>query len=409
MYGVGGSPPEWRTLSFHGADAYATYPPLALDELAVVGRAYRALNRPAFPDTPALTVAIKTPIVLFEVGLLVLIYAVVRRAAGVGSARWAVLACWLNPAMLMAGPVLGYLDTLFVLPLAGALVCAAGGMAATAGALFAAAVLTKPQAAVALPALALAVWNSGAADGRFARLARGAAGGLAGSVAILAPVVAAGAWWNMLNALESITRHDMLSGNAPNLWWIVGYLMRAWYSTADMGAWAAYTTPTRILAISRVVELGYPNPRAVGTVLAGAAMLWGMWVARGARGPALACATAAFMVHAYATLSAQVHENHLFAAVPLLVVAAAVHRRLRPLLWTLSAVFALNLNAFYGISEYMDGWAIPRTITVVDLTVWLSLVNCAALAWHAALLQQECSAAQQGATAPESLTGAASS
>ncbi|MES1255095.1 MAG: hypothetical protein ABUS56_05775, partial [Acidobacteriota bacterium] len=328
--------------------------------------------------------------------------------AGVGSARWAVVACWLNPAMLMGGPVLGYRDTLFVLPLAGALLCAAGGTAVAAGALFAAAVLTKPQAAVVLPALALAVWNSGAPAARFARLARAAAGGLVGSAAVLAPVVAAGAWWNMLNALESITRHDMLSGNAPNLWWVVGYLMRAWYSTADMGAWAAYTTPTKILAISRVVELGYPNPRVVGAALAGATMLWGTWAARRARGPALACAAGAFMVHAYATLSAQVHENHLFAAVPLLVVAAAVHRRLRPLLWTLSAVFAVNLNAFYGISEYMDGWAIPRTVTVVDLTVWLSLVNCAALAWHAALLQRECRDAQQGANAPETLPGTTS-
>ncbi|MES1254259.1 MAG: hypothetical protein ABUS56_01545, partial [Acidobacteriota bacterium] len=75
MYGVGGTPPERRTLEFHGAETTVDYPPLALDELAVVGRVYRALNRPAFPDTPALTIAIKTPIVLFEVGLLVLIYA----------------------------------------------------------------------------------------------------------------------------------------------------------------------------------------------------------------------------------------------------------------------------------------------------------------------------------------------
>ena len=261
-----------------------------------------------------------------------------------------------------------------------------------AGGLFALAVLTKSQAIVALPALVLAVWNGGTRTQSFVRLARAAGGALAASIVVLAPVVVVGAWWNMVGALQSITRHDMLSANAPNLWWIVGYLLRAWYSTHDLGVWVAYTTPTKILAISRTVELGYPNPRLVGTVLAVTAMLWGLWVARRARGPLLACGVGAFMVHAYATLSAQVHENHLFAAIPLLVVAAAGHRRLRPVLWTLSAVFALNLNAFYGISEYIDGYAVPRTLTVVDLTVWLAAINCAALVWHGTVLGRECAA-----------------
>jgi hypothetical protein len=99
------------------------------------------------------------------------------------------------------------------------------------------------------------------------------------------------------------------------------------------------------------------------------------------------------MVHAYATLAAQVHENHLFAAVPLLVLAAAGRPRLRPVMWTVSGIFALNLNLFYGVSEYIDGWAVPRTLTVIDLTVLLALVNCATLVWYAVLLRSECSTA----------------
>jgi len=46
-----------------------------------------------------------------------------------------------------------------------------------------------------------------------------------------------------------------------------------------------------------------------------------------------------------------------------------------------SAIVALNLNLFYGISED-TGWAIPRTLTVIDASLVLAAINCAALVWH---------------------------
>jgi hypothetical protein len=206
---------------------------------------------------------------------------------------------------------------------------------------------------------------------------------------IVGPVVAAGAGRNMIGALQSLTRHDMLSANACNVWWIVGYVLRATYAMRDMGVWNAFTMPTKILAISRTIEIGYPNPRVIGTVLAGGSMCWGLWTARHARDPFLIAAAAAFLVHSYATLSAQVHENHLFAAVPLLVIAGAGRPRYRPVMWTVSAIFALNLNMFYGISEYIQGYAIPRSLTVIDATVILALVNCASFVWHGYVLRRE--------------------
>jgi hypothetical protein len=39
---------------------------------------------------------------------------------------------------------------------------------------------------------------------------------------------------------------------------------------ADVSLWNAATTLPRILAISRVVELGYPSPRLVGLAMRGA-------------------------------------------------------------------------------------------------------------------------------------------
>ncbi|HVQ15997.1 MAG TPA: hypothetical protein VMS40_20495 [Vicinamibacterales bacterium] len=389
LYGVGGSPPVRRVLTYHGATTTVDYPPLSLFELAAVGRAYRIIQ-PDLADTPALGMAIKIPLVLYEISFLFVAFFIVQRAAGRAAAQWTVFAYWLNPAPLFDASILAYLDPLFVLPLTASLFAAVGGWSFAAGALFAMAVLTKAQAVVVLPAFALALWNGGTARARNRRLAVGGLGGVLSAALIVSPVVAAGAAANMLSALQSLTRHDMLSANACNLWWIVGYILRAWYSIGSMGVWGAFTMPTKILAISRTLELGYPNPRAFGAVLALSTMCWALWTARHARDPFLIAAVAAFLVHTYATLSAQVHENHLFAAVPLLVIAGAGRPGLRPLMWTVSAIFALNLNLFYGISEYIQGYAFPRTLTIVDATVVLALVNCATLVWHAGVLRREC-------------------
>jgi hypothetical protein len=391
LYGVGGSPPDRRLLDFHGAETTVDYPPLALYELGVVGHIYRAARHGRFPDDAALTPTIKAAPIAAEAGLVLTVFFVLRRTAGVSAARLAAAGIWLNPATIYDASVLGYLDPLFVLPAVAALFAAIVGWPALAGALIAAAVLTKAQAVVIVPAVALAVWTSGNRTLGVRRLTAAAAGGAAMTALAVAPIVAAGAWFNMIGALESLARHDMLSANACNLWWIVGYVMRALYSL-DLGLWTAFTMPTRILQISRVMELGYPNPRTIGVALAVAAFTWALWTARRGRDLALAAAVAAFLVHAYATLSAQVHENHLFAAVPFLAIAAASRPRYRPLLIVVSVIFALNLNLFYGMGEGA-GYGFPRTLTIVDATVILAFVNCAAFVWHARILKTECSTA----------------
>jgi hypothetical protein len=389
LYGVGGSPPELRVISLDGAEATATYPPLALYELGLAGRAYRWANSGRYPNTMALLVTVKAPGVLADLGFALLLYFSVRHLIGEAPARWGVALYLLNPAVLLDGAALGYLDPLFVLPAVGALVAAAVGASALAGALACAAVLTKPQAIVILPAIALAVWNIDARVARSARLAAASAGACVVAGGLIGPVIAAGAWPNMVLALGRFAHHDMLSGNACNLWWIVGYVLRAYYSIGGMGVWGAFTAPTKILQISRFVDIGYPNPRPIGAALAMGVMGWSLWTARRARDVWLLAALAAFLVHAYATLSAQVHENHLYAAVPLLAMASTGRPRLTRVYLVLSAIVALNLNLFYGISEDL-GYAIPRTLLVIDMTVILSVLNCAALVWHAASLRREC-------------------
>jgi hypothetical protein len=279
--------------------------------------------------------------------------------------------------------VLGYLDPQYALPAAGCLIAATEGWVVTAGALGAAAVSTKPQAVVALPALMLVLRGVNA----WLRLAAGA---LAATALLVAPVIAAGGGPNMSQALGRLASHDMLSGNACNLWWIVGYLVRVQYTISDYGVWGAIVRPTKILQISRFIEIGYPNPRPIGAVLVVLAVMWALWTARRAKDLWMVAAVGAFTTHAYATLSAQVHENHLYAAPPLLALAAAGRPAFRPVLYAVSAIFALNLNLFYGIGEDV-GYALPRGMTIIDATVVLAIVNCIALVWHARVLRREAS------------------
>jgi hypothetical protein len=391
LYGVGGSPPEHRVVTYLNAETTVNYPPLALYELGWAGRVYLRLNHGRFPNTAPLFAAIKAPAAIADAGFAVLLFVVVRRRIGETAARWATIAYWLNPGVIINGAVLGYLDPQYLVPAAGSLIAATEGWFATAGALGAAAVLTKPQAIVALPPVVLVLPRAGrffGPGGVMGATLRMTAGTLVAIVVIVAPVLSAGGGPNMVQALGRLASHDMLSGNACNLWWIVGYLVRVQYTVSDYGLWGAIVRPTQILQISRFMEVGYPNPRPIGAVLVAIAVLWALWTARRTKDLWMIAAVGAFTTHAYATLAAQVHENHLYAAPPLLALAAAGRPAFRPVFFAVSAIFALNLNLFYGFGEDV-GFALPRGITLIDATVVLAVINCVTLVWHARVLRRE--------------------
>lgn len=66
--------PKGYTVTFGDIDAPVVYPPLALDEFAIVGRAHMALNGGRFDNDVALTRTIKGAIVLFDVALAALLF-----------------------------------------------------------------------------------------------------------------------------------------------------------------------------------------------------------------------------------------------------------------------------------------------------------------------------------------------
>jgi hypothetical protein len=382
MYGVGGDPPERRVLDFDGRQTTVNYPPVALYELALVGMIYGAAV-PGFPDGAALTVAVKLLPVAAEVGLFWLLVWSVRRVnpGECGTSRFAGLAYWLSPAALMTSAVLGYVDALFALPALGALVAACAGRAALSGVLLALAILTKPQAVFIAPVVGLALL-AGLEHRRvlpaLKKVSLAAGAGVLTASLVLAPVVAAGAWANFLQAMGRFRHHDMLSGQAANVWWIVTYVMRASYEVSDVGFVTAFLSPVlRPLGITTIVGLGYPNPRLAASLVVLAVAAWGLWIGRRVRDLPRLSLVGAWVYYAYFMLSVQVHENHFFMILPPLALAAAALPEWRATFWLLSAIFALNLNLFYGFGDGI-GYAIPRTVTGIDATVWLSIANVAA-------------------------------
>jgi hypothetical protein len=387
MYGAGGTPPERRLHAWGGWQTTVDYPPVALYELALVGWAYSTAF-PGFPDSALLTAAIKLLPLAAEAAIAWLLFWAVRRVLpdSPAAARFAALAFWLNPAAYLTSPVLGYIDALFALPALGSLVAASYGHPALAGGLLALAVLTKPQAVLLAPVVGLALvgktqagrWLEGLRAPSLAAAAAAVSGG-----AVLAPVVAAGAWPNFVQAMASFSRHDMLSGQAANLWWVVTYVMRAAYAVTEMGVAGAYLSPVRRpLGITTIVQLGYPNPRLAATLAVAAAVGWALWRGRRVRDLPRLALLGAWSVYAYVMLSVQVHENHFYLMLPPLALAAAALPGWRAPFWVLSGIFALNLNLFYGFGDRV-GFALPRMLTGLDATVWLSIANVAVFVWFA--------------------------
>jgi len=386
LYGVGGQPPERGLVRWGNRVTTVDYPPIALYELAAAGAVYRAFS-PSFANTRWLNVAIKLPVLLAEMALSWLLFRVMGRRYGESAGMWATVSYWANPAMILAGAVLGYLDALMALPALGAIAAATLDAPIAAGVLVSIACLTKVQAVFILPVVGLALWNGAPRRGA-QKIGVALVSAAAVLFATLLPYLIAGASRNVAQGVGSLLRHDMLSADAANFWWVITYLLRASYAVNDMGIWGAWTMPLRILGISTIVKLGYPNPRPVATVAVAAAAAWSLWRARHSRDVSLMFGVAAFIVHGYFLLGIGVHENHLYLAVPLLAAAAALRPRLRPVLGGVSGVLALNLYLFFGLGRGLP--LPPRNLTIIDSTILLALANCALFVWHARVLSAEC-------------------
>jgi len=347
MYGEGDSR---RRLELDGVSTKVDYPPLSLYELIPVGRWGRA----------HVSVAIKATTAIAEAALVALLWWTSRGHAASRGAM-AGVALWLNPASLMIGSVLGYLDPLFALPAVGAVIAAASMRSALAGALVAAACLTKPLAIFTIPAVIVGLGQGSDLIAMRRRVLTALAAASAVTAIVLVPIAVDGGLRGFALAMGSLLRDPFLSANGVSIW-----------------------APVDAIGVRVPLDAA----RAAGAVLTIVTIAWSAAAVRSARDRWLLAALAAFAVHAYTTLAVAVHENHLYLAVPLLALASAGRPRFTGPFAAVSAIVAVNLYLAYGFGVDV-GFGPPGRIAGVDPLVWLAPINAGAFVWFARVLRDE--------------------
>jgi Gpi18-like mannosyltransferase len=321
-----------HVFEWNGASYFVDYPPGSVLVLWAEGRLYRAFDaemRNRRPFNAAINLAA-------FIGSLVIAWRLWRSSPEHGARRAALF--WLNPAMILCVPILGYQDTIFGALALAALLALQDGRTTVASAWIAAATLVKPQGALLLPLLGVAVLR----DEPPRRWAASALAGLATAALILAP------WWttgHLLSAIDGCLRPLRQPTLAPlglNVWWIAGYAMR-W---AQQGPWPVAAIET----IDDFERWAGFDPRLVGRMVllavTGAIATW-LW-RRGREDRAAFAVAAAVQVHAYALLSTSVHENHTFFAVLAAIVAVGTWPRSERVVAATSAFLLVNVFLMAG-------------------------------------------------------------
>jgi dolichyl-phosphate-mannose-protein mannosyltransferase len=322
------------------------------------GSIYPALLYPLWAlgvllDGDALDLAIKGLAIPFDIGIGVLLFWSLRWRTGNDIALLIAALYLLNPAVILAGPVWGQVDSAGTLPFLGAMVALAARRHGIAGALAVVATLVKPQFGLAvLPVLVLAALRAR----RFRRLqplTAAVAGMALTGLAVLASVALAP--WHYIGLLGgTAVRQPETSLHAFNPWGLL-------------------------------VGFGIPDGPYVltGTALLAAGVLGSLWGLRRRPDLAMVLAVGALLSLAFYFLPTRVHERYLFPAIAILAPFAPAGRAQMVAYLGLSAGFAVGL--LYALHETTpfdlpEPWAAWITS---DVGVWLigAVLIGSAVAW----------------------------
>lgn len=371
--------------------AQPDYPPGSVALLAVAASVARWIDPDLNEGSRILTFLVKAPALLVRLGVFLLIVALSWQLTQDERQAWMLgLAHWLNPALMLSGSTLGYLDPLCWGPGIVAVVLAASHRARAAGVVLGLTLLVKHQGVFfVLPVLAL-LWRS---PGMMTCFRWTVAVALAG----VAPFLIFGDPEQFVLAMQVNAQGGMLSGDALNLWWIVtaaGLLKESGLAAMDMPMRAReiWWTQWGVVEILRV---------STGLLVGGVAVWATLRVRKVASLPG-AAALGAFSIHTYFVMAVGVHENHLVYAVPLAGIVVLYWREYWPIFMGLSAMVTINLLLFYGLGRDFD--RPPRTGPFLPVTVVLSAINLALLWTHLRIFLAHTSYSETGSSGSASDT-----
>jgi dolichyl-phosphate-mannose-protein mannosyltransferase len=288
--------------------------------------------------------AIKGLSIPFDMAVAVVAYLAASRLVGRGRALIAPGLYLFNPAVLLAGPVWGQVDSAGTLALLAALLTLATGRFAWAGALAVVAGMVKPQfGLVVLPVAVVAImqWR---ATGSRAPVVRGLLGAVAAYVVVAFPlqldpvtfarqVIASGGYKNMSSA------------NAANIWGLFH---------------------------------GYRIPDGGLLYVGGALLLIGLTASllplRRHRDLATILAVGLFVCFAFYFLPTRVHERYLFPAMAVLAPLAATSWRVLLAYLLMTAGFAASmLFALFDTTQFTFYPWVEELVTQPVARIWISL------------------------------------
>lgn len=295
-------------------------------------------------DGDALATAIKGLSIPFDVGIGVLLYAVLARRNGRTAGLTAAGLYLFNPGAIIAGPLWGQVDAAGTLAFVGALVATGSRRHAVGGALAVLATLLKPQFGLAVLAVGVAAAVRSRRERRMWPLIWTVIGGAWMYGIIAGPLaLSPGRYLELLGAAAQ--RQPMTSLHAFNPWAIIG---------------------------------GFDMPDdpyvMVGTILVLAGLAVSLLPLRRCTDLATMLAVGGLLALSLYFLPTRVHERYLFPVLALLAPFAATELRLRIPYLILSLAYALTL--LYALHE-TTGFDLPPAVASVLVStpsVWILTV-----------------------------------
>ena len=331
--------------------------PLYLYVSKVVGLAYRysGLSDLFGPYSRVLALGLKTPMILLHLLTGGLVYLLAERFYGAsGRPSWAAAAYLFNPAIALTTSVAGYQEALHTALIVLAAFCLCTGREGRMAMWATLAFLAKPQAAIFLPALGVALFARSGVRG----LVRSAGIGLLTALVALAPFILYGEFGRVVRMFCGVTNvHPWLSGCAHNIWWIV-----------DQGPPFASDREPLILGI---------NGLTIGLSLLSVFSLCVLWRLLRRPSPPTLVHLCAFLGLGFFMLSTEMHENYLYAMFPFLAVFAYAFRPLGLLYAALTVTSGLNI----ALTLWLLNTGSPVLLGPVRVSIVNALVNVALLLW----------------------------